>query len=212
MKQDAAHRPYQVWLHTLGTAQAEDRLIFEELDELYNVACWRSRDGSLVFIEAESKETTEVRFVPTVTPDAPPTLVRAREFGVRYDIDSHAPSGSLLLTSNVDGLRNRQIYVAPLSTPFEWARLVDTAGAPVLPHSAERSLDRLAAFDGFIAVSGREGGFTQVWTAPINVTYIRYIPLHTSRREAVAHVTGLDRADHLHGWPQGLGRGASHRL
>ena len=170
VKQDAAHRPYQVWLHTLGMAQADDRLIFEELDELYNVACWRSRDGSLVFIEAESKETSELRLVPTATPDAPPALVREREFGVRYDIDSHAPSSSLLITSNVDGLRNRQLYVASLAAPSEWALLVDAAGEPVLPHSAERSLDGLAAFDGFVAVSGREGGFTQVWTAPLAST------------------------------------------
>jgi oligopeptidase B len=56
--QDAQHRPFQVWRHALGTAQAEDVLVYEDLDELYNVGCWTSRDGSLLLIEAESKETT----------------------------------------------------------------------------------------------------------------------------------------------------------
>ena len=62
--------------------------------------------------EAESKETTEMFFVPAATPTAAPTLIRPRQFGVRYDVDSHAPSRSLFLTSNADGLVNRQLYVA----------------------------------------------------------------------------------------------------
>ena len=50
----------------LGEAQDKDVLIYEELDELYNVACWRSLDGSLIFIEAESKETTEIEIHSTM--------------------------------------------------------------------------------------------------------------------------------------------------
>ena len=42
-----------------------------------------------------------------------PALVRPRQFGVRYDADSHAPSGSLLLTSNADGKVNK-ITIEPL--------------------------------------------------------------------------------------------------
>ena len=81
------------------------------------MACWTSRDGTLVFIESESKETTELHFIATGQPGAKPTLIRERAYGVRYDADSHAPSRSLILTSNADGKVNRELLVAPIDQP-----------------------------------------------------------------------------------------------
>ncbi|EOD12317.1 hypothetical protein EMIHUDRAFT_437321, partial [Emiliania huxleyi CCMP1516] len=52
VKLDAQHRPFEVWRHVIGTAQAEDVRVFEEPDELFNVDCWTSRDASLLFIES----------------------------------------------------------------------------------------------------------------------------------------------------------------
>ena len=45
--------------------------------------------------EAESKETTELRFIRTAAPDEAPTLIRPREYGVRPEplsATSHANS------------------------------------------------------------------------------------------------------------------------
>lgn len=174
VKQDGAHRPFQVWRHDVGTAQAADVLVYEDLDDLFNVACWSSNDGALVFIESESKETTELRFLDASAPTEPPTLVRAREFGVRYDADSHAPSRSLFITTNAGGCVNRELLTASIDAPSEWSPLLTapaggraTAPAAVLPHSASRSLTRVAAFSTFLAVAGREEGFTQVWVVPL---------------------------------------------
>jgi oligopeptidase B len=84
----------------LGVApQAEDSLVYEEADPSFVVRCEATRDGSLLLIAAESAETSEARFVPAATPAAPPTLVRRRAPGVRYSVDSHAPSRSLLVRS-----------------------------------------------------------------------------------------------------------------
>ena len=139
VKLDEQHRPFQVWRHAIGESAGADTLVYEDLDDLFNVDVWTSRDGSLVFIESLSKETTELHFlrvgggdeaVPTAL-----TLVRAREYGVRYDVDSHAPSGSLLLTSNVGGNNNRQVYVSSLEAPSAWEPLrVAASGAQVLAH------------------------------------------------------------------------------
>ena len=163
--EDKSHRPYQVWRHVLGEAQEKDVLVYEELDDLFNVGCWRSLDGSLIFIEAESKETTELRFVPVE--DTTPVLVRKREAGVRYDVASHAPSSSLIITSNVGGLRNRALFTAPTAAPADWTPLMDGEGAAVLPHDEGRSLDNPRAFKDYVVVTGREDGFTQIWVAPL---------------------------------------------
>ena len=168
-KFDHAHRPFQVWRHALGSDQADDALVYEDADELFNVGVAASRDGALVFVESASKETTELHFIPTDRPRAAPTLVRARRYGVRYDADSHAPSRSLFLTSNAGGSVNRELLVASLDAPAEWApvRVAGGGGAPVLAHSASRSLGGVAAFADFLAVTGREGGFTQCWVVPL---------------------------------------------
>ena len=164
---DDAHRPYQVWRHRVGEAQASDVLVYEDADALFNVACWRSRDGALVFLSSESSETSEVSYVASATPAAPPTLVRPRSFGVRLSVDSHAPSRSLFLTSTADGAYNRQLSVASLDEPSRWRPVLGADGAPLLGHSPARSLDGVHAFRDFLAVTGREEGSSQVWVVPL---------------------------------------------
>ena len=175
---DAAHRPFQVWRHTVGTPPSADALVYEEQDARFVVRCARARDGSLLFIVCESKETTEVRYVPcTGPPDAaaavgsPPTdqpvLVRAREPGVRYEVDSHAPSCALLIMSNAGAAVNRQLLIASLDAPSDWKPLLSSDGRRVFGPSETRSLEAAFAFDRFLAVNGREDGFTQVWTVPL---------------------------------------------
>jgi len=161
--EDAAHRPWQAWRHVLGTPQSADVLVFQEDDDLFNVATWRSLDGSCVFVESESKETTELRVVS----ESGVKVVRPREFGVRYDAASHAPSKSLVITSNIGDNKNRALFVAPLADPAAWAPLLDAAGKPVLEHSTGRSLGAPRAFRDSVVVSGREDGFTQLWTVPL---------------------------------------------
>lgn len=149
----------------MGTPQSADSLVYEDGDPLFNVDCYASRDGGLLLIESESKETSEVHFVPAVTPDALPTVVRRREFGIRYNLDTH--SSLLFLVSNIDGHYNYELSVASIAKPSEW-RPVTVAGSQVLAHSDSRSLETCAAFDDFIVISGREGGFTQLWVVPLS--------------------------------------------
>ena len=44
IRQDGAHRPFQVWRHRLGTRQDEDSLVYEDADELFNVHVSTSRE------------------------------------------------------------------------------------------------------------------------------------------------------------------------
>lgn len=73
----------------------------------------------------------------------------------------------MVITSNVDGQRNRALYVAPKASPSTWTPLKDASGNAVLPHSATRSLDGPRAFKDFVAVTGREDGFTQIYAVPL---------------------------------------------
>ena len=178
VRHDAAHRPSAVWRHTVGSPQGRDVLVFEEQDPLFAVRCWATRDGSLLLIASESKETSEVRYVQRGDAGAgtPPRLVRPRAFGHRYAVDSHLPSRSLLVLTNEHGAVNSELRLASLDAPSVWRPLEVAAAAtaqgepsPVLAHSAVRSLDALFVFDTHLAVTGREGGAPQVWVAPLQL-------------------------------------------
>jgi oligopeptidase B len=177
VRHDSTHRPSQVWRHTVGSPQEEDTLVHEEEDPLFAVRCWATRDGSLLLIASESKETSEVRYVQQGDAAAgrPPRLVRRRAFGHSYEVDSHSPSRSLLLLTNEHGAVNSELRLASLDAPSVWRPLEVAAAAtaqgesPVLAHAAGRSLDAVFVFDTHLAVTGREGGASQVWVAPLQL-------------------------------------------
>ena len=179
VRHDGTHRPSAVWRHAVGSPQEEDVLVYEEEDPLFAVRCWATRDGALLLIASESKETSEVRYVQQGDAAAgiPPRLVRRRAFGHRYEVDSHSPSRSLLLLTNEHGAVNSELRLASLDAPSVWRPLEVAAAAaaaaqgelPVLTHAAGRSLDALFVFDTHLAVTGREGGAPQVWVAPLQL-------------------------------------------
>lgn len=53
----------KAWKHTLGTAQSEDQCLCTEEDELYYVGIAKSKSDRFLYINMESSETTEWRYV-----------------------------------------------------------------------------------------------------------------------------------------------------
>src|SRR5262249_50899023 len=53
-------RPYLVWRHRLGTPAADDRLVFSEPDERFDVEVRLCRSGALIELVSFSRDTTEV--------------------------------------------------------------------------------------------------------------------------------------------------------
>ena len=115
VKLDDNHRPMQVWLHKLGTAQADDRLIFEEHDSGWFTHIHESASGRFCVIAGGDHETSEARLIDLTTPDAPPTLVAARETGVQYSLGDRG--FELFILTNADGAVDFKIVTAPLQTP-----------------------------------------------------------------------------------------------
>ena len=153
---DDAHRPFQVWRHVLGTPQADDTLVYEDLDELFYVSVYRTRDARLLMVDSSSTETTEVHFAELGGGGggggaaAPPALrvIAPRRFGVRYDVDHR--DGSLFIVTNEGGAKAQKLAVASTRAPGEWRPLRDAAGgAEVLPPGGGgRSLEYASAFRG----------------------------------------------------------------
>jgi oligopeptidase B len=86
-RQDSAMRPHEVWRHRLGRPADEDQCVFHEPDERFFVSVRLTRSRRFVLIAIESKQTSEVRFIPASDPTAEPVVIAPRTQGIEYQAD-----------------------------------------------------------------------------------------------------------------------------
>jgi oligopeptidase B len=107
--------------HVLGSGKPD--LILEEKDELFDVVAYRSRDKAMIFAGAESKTSTEYRYLPVNTPTAELRMISPREADHEYDVSYR--DGSFYIRTN-KGAKNFRVVTAPISNPgrANWKELV----------------------------------------------------------------------------------------
>ena len=141
---DDTKRPHQILRHQLG-ATAEDALIYQEDDERFRVAVWRSRSGKYVFRGVFSHTTSEIAFLSASEPAGTWRVVAERKQDHEYDVAHRG--GDFLIRTNDRG-RNFRVVRAP----------VDNPGPLVLgraPGASRRSDARkLGCVRGFLRVAG----------------------------------------------------------
>ena len=147
--ENEAKRADQFWRYRLSTGQRE--LLYEEKDELFDLAASRSADHQFVFCHSGSKTTSEVRMVPAGDPLGKLAVLVPR----RAEIEAHADhrEGRFYLVTNREA-QNFRILSAADATPDQWTE--------VLPHDAAVKVEGMVMFRDFMAVLEREGGLPQL--------------------------------------------------
>jgi oligopeptidase B len=153
---DDTKRPHQILSHQLG-ATAEDPLIYQEDDERFRVAVWRSRSGQYVFRGAFSHTTSEIAFLSASEPAGAWRVVAERTQDHEYDVAHRG--GDFLIRTNDRG-RNFRVVRAPVENPApsSWQELV--------AHRDGVMLESLDAFEGFFVLLERETGLPYVRVFP----------------------------------------------
>jgi oligopeptidase B len=144
-RQDEFHR------HVLGTPTAE-RLYFEP-DELFDISAGRSRDRAFVFVTAESKLSTDVRFLPANAPNTPLRLVHPREADHKYYVTHRG--GQFYIRTN-DKAKNYRVVTAPVEHPGK------DAWKEFIPHNPVVKIDDIDLFANHAVVSERENGLEHI--------------------------------------------------
>jgi oligopeptidase B len=160
VRPDDAMRPSEVWRHVLGTPATDDVLVLREDDERFYLGVERTRSGRFVLLDASSKLTSEVWFVPTNAPETPPRVIAARDHGHEYAVEHHwnATQGDrfLILTNQGGAARNFELVAAPAADP---GRANWTA---VVPHRDDVKLDAVNAFADHFVLSVRANGLERL--------------------------------------------------
>jgi oligopeptidase B len=97
-KQDAAKRPYQVWRHTIGANQPDEKL-FEEKDEAFWLGLSKTSDDQFIVISLGSKDTSEYHYMPSAAAQPNFKVVEPRKKGVEYNLD-HRDQQFYILTND----------------------------------------------------------------------------------------------------------------
>jgi oligopeptidase B len=139
------------WRHVAGS-EASD-LIYEEKDEQFDLACGRSRDKAVVFLESAAKTSSEVRFVRADRPGDPLRLIQPREPLHEYDVDHR---GDRFYIRTNKGATNFRVVTAPMGDPSEhnWKELI--------AHRPGVKIAGIDLFTSHLVLSEWEDGLQQI--------------------------------------------------
>lgn len=157
MKLDAAKRPYQLYRRRLDTNQEE--LLFEEKDELFWMGIYKSMDDRYLFLQLESKETSEIHYLDLQDSSAVLQCIAQRRPKVLYEVEYR--NRQWWIQSNVGGLPNMALFTSPAIPNSEtfWRLVLDGDQQPIFEGGLDRSLDQITCFANHVVASGREGAY-----------------------------------------------------
>jgi len=151
VEEEGTKRQHQVWRHRLGSER--DQLVYQEDDAGFNVFVYRTRSRGFLVLGTTSLTTSEVRFLPAATPDAPWQLVAPRIHEQEYDVEHHA---DVFYIRTNDVGRNFRLVEAPVASPGR------ESWREVLAHREEVMLEGVDCFRDHLVVYEREAGIPQI--------------------------------------------------
>lgn len=149
--ENPAKRQWRVYRHVLGSA--DDALIYEERDDLYDVYGDRSLSGEWIFITSESKTATEVHAIPAGDPTAALRVIVPRKNDLKYYLD-HRGDRFYILTN--DAGINYRVVSAPVADPQQknWTE--------VIAYRKQVYITGMDVFRNHLVATEREGGLSQL--------------------------------------------------
>jgi oligopeptidase B len=161
---DHAKRPYQVWRHELGQPSSE--LVFEETDERFEIEIYKSRDARYIFIESESKATSEVRFISADSPRQPFKAVWPRRQDILYEVE--AGEDDLYILTNDGAPEFRLLKVSAHDTRQQ-------SVMEVLPARPGVTLEGIDVFRDFLAIYERDHGLPRIRIQSLVTGDVHYV-------------------------------------
>ena len=167
-KEELTLRSDKIFKHTLGKETQDDKLIFHEKDETFDVSIYKSKSKKYLIITSSSTLTTEYRVLAANTPDKKFKVFQKRKRGLEYSI-SHYNDTFYILT-NKDNATNFKLMTCPeISTRCEsWVDLI--------PHRNDVLLEGIDIFKEYLVVSERFNGLNQIRIMPWDSSEEYYLP------------------------------------
>ena len=154
IRKDTNLRAYQIYRHKIGTAVAEDVLIFHEKDDTFDVNVYKSKSLEYIFISSSSTISDEHRFIPADDIDAEWKIIQPREDDLEYAVEHYGED--FYIVTNADKATNFKIVttkVTKCSKEF-WTDLI--------PHREDVLIEGFEIFKNYFVIEERKEGLLQI--------------------------------------------------
>jgi len=145
-------RAFQIYRHKIG--EKTDNLIYEETDDTFGVAVYKSKSRKYIIIASYSTLTNEYRILNADEPNGKFKVFSPRIRGLEYSI-SHYGKHFYMLT-NKDGATNFKLMKTSedATEVSNWKELI--------PHRQDTLLEAIDIFKDYLVLSERTNGLNQI--------------------------------------------------
>jgi oligopeptidase B len=165
---DSALRPFRLFRHILGTDVTQDVLLFEEGDEAYFLLLTQTRSKAYIMVYLHSTITDEWMYVPNDGMTNEFKSFQPRIKGIEYQVE-HAGDHFFVITN--ENAQNFKLMQTPLdaTTKENWKE--------VIPHRVDIFITGMDAFEDFLVLYERNGGFRQIRISSTDgISNVSYVP------------------------------------
>ena len=146
-------RSYRIYKHVLGTAPAEDELVFEEADETFSCFVYKTKSKKFIMIGSSHTLSQEYRFIDADTPDGEWKVIQSRERGLEYGVSHYGDH--FYIKTNLDA-KNFRLMKTPTnaSSKENWEE--------VIGNRDDVLFEGIEIFKDYLVVEERKGGLNQI--------------------------------------------------
>ena len=147
-------RSEAIYKHVVGTAVADDVLVYFEKDKSFSVSVSKTKSNKYILIESHSTLTTETQFIKADNPNDNFKVFQPRIRHLEYHIGHY--ENFFYIQTNADAATNFKIMKTPetATTKAHWTE--------VIPHRKEVLLEDMSLFKDYMVLEERINGLTQI--------------------------------------------------
>jgi oligopeptidase B len=161
-------RSDKVFKHKLGSRQEQDVLVYDEVDDTFNVSVSKEKSKKYIVISSSSTLTTEFRTLLADDPDGEFKIFQPRVRGMEYSI-AHYGDSFYILTNKDDATNFKLMKTPEKATSMEnWKDLI--------PHREDVLLEDIEIFKDYLVLGERSNGLNKIRIMPWNGKGEYYLP------------------------------------
>lgn len=169
----------QVFRHQLGTEQAQDVLVYEELDDTYYISLGQSLDETRIVLHHESTITSEVSVLDANTPLGQFVPLLAREEGHEYSVAKLGDEYYIVTNWLAENFRLMKVNESEFADKRQWQQ--------VIAADDDVRIEDILLLKDFLIVQTRVNGLSHIEVRPFGEQSTYHLAFNDP-----AYVVGLD--------------------
>lgn len=144
-----------VMRHAVGTASADDVMVYEETDDTFYTSLSRSRSGSWLVLQHTETTTTETQILLASNPTGEFQPVVPREAGHEYAIEDAGDIFFILSNWGAKNFRVMTSEIASVADKNQWREL--------LPETEDTLLEGMTRLSDWLVLEQQQNGQRKIW-------------------------------------------------